>query len=92
MTASSWRAPLLTAICLGGVAPISNSPLGAGLRTVLILALTVVAVGVSLAQTMGLRRASRGIRAVILVPIAFCVVATAVLMLESRFHAGLVLR
>jgi hypothetical protein len=90
--ATSWRAPLVAAICLATAAGISNAPLGAGLRSALILALAALAVGVSLAQTMGLRRASRGIRALILVPLGFCLVAAVVLILEARFRAGLVLR
>jgi|GEM_PF-4390854 len=88
----SWRAPLVAAICMAAVAGISNAPLGAGLRSALVLGVTALAVGVSLVQTMGLRRASRGIQAIILVPLVFCVVAALVLMAESQFRAGLVLR
>ena len=88
----SWRAPLVTAICMAAAAGISNSSLGAGLRSALVLGVTALAVGVSLVQTMGLRRASRGIRAIILVPLVFCVVTALVLMAESGFRAGQVLR
>ena len=89
---SWWRAPLVTAICMAAAAGISNSPLGAGLRSALVLGVTALAAGVSLFQTMGLRRASRGIQAIILVPLVFCVVVAVVLMAESQFRAGLVLR
>ena len=90
--ATSWRAPLVAAVCVGGAAAISNTPLGAGVRSALILGLAALAVGVSLAETMGLRRASWGIRALILFPLGFCVVAAVVLMLESWFRSDLVLR
>ena len=52
----SWRAPLVTAICMATAAGISNSPLGGGFRSALVLGVTTLAVGVSLVQTMGLRR------------------------------------
>jgi fructose-specific phosphotransferase system IIC component len=90
--ASAWRAPLVAAICLVAAGLISHAPLAAGLQTALILGLAAFAIGISLAQTMGLRQASRGIRAIILLPLVFCVVATVVLMLESWFRAGQVLR
>jgi hypothetical protein len=90
--ASAWRAPLLAAVCLMAANLISHAPLAAGVQTALILGLAALAVGICLVQTMGLRQASRGIRAIILLPIAFCVAATVVLMLESWFRAGQVLR
>lgn len=92
MKASPWRAPLGVAVCLMAAGLIAHAPLAAGAQSALILGLAALAVGISLGETMGLRQASRGIRAIMLVPLAFCVVATVVLVLESWFRAGQVLR
>lgn len=89
---SAWRAPLVVAICVGAEVGLASAPLGPHARVALILGVAALAVGIALAEAVGLRRASRGIRAIILVPLAFCVVVTALLMLESSFRAGLVPR
>ena len=88
---SAWRAPGVVAISVALQLGLTRAPLGEGARVALTLLLGALAVGVSLAEAMGLRQAPRAVRAIILVPVGFCVVACVVLVLEAAFRARLVL-
>lgn len=87
-----WRPMLPSVAMMGAMAVALVLALGPGLawsQAALITSLTALAllmVGVSLFESMGLRREPLSIRLVILVPLALTLVITVALMLDAHFR------
>jgi len=69
---------------------VATSGLSRTIVMTLLFALAAIAVGVSLWLSMGLRRESPALRAIIAVPLALSLAATIVLLLESEFRRQMV--
>jgi len=86
----AWLPSAAITICVALELLVALSGLNRAVVTTLLFALAALAVGLSLWLSMGLRRESPALRAIIAIPLALAVVTTIVLLLESEFRRQLV--
>ena len=77
--------------CMGLACASASSGLERPARITALLGLAGIAVGLSFLQAMGFKRESLVSRAVIVVPVVFCVAVTVVLMLDAHTRRAMVL-